>query len=103
MTDFLNSNYSLLVIIIYLVLVSVISVVACVADKNNARKKKSRVSEKTLFALSVCGGAVAMYLTMQAIRHKTKHKRFMVGLPIIIVLQIAFALIIALDKLGLWA
>lgn len=43
--------------------------------------------EKTLFALSVVGGALGMYATMCLIRHKTRHKRFMIGLPIIILIQ----------------
>ncbi|MCL2071914.1 MAG: DUF1294 domain-containing protein [Oscillospiraceae bacterium] len=42
-----------------------------------------------LFFVSAIGGSVAMLLTMRAVRHKTQHKRFMVGLPVIIVLQIA--------------
>jgi uncharacterized membrane protein YsdA (DUF1294 family) len=44
------------------------------------------VRERTLFILSALGGCVAMYLTMLFIRHKTMHKRFMIGLPLIIVL-----------------
>lgn len=43
--------------------------------------------EKTLFAFSIAGGALGMYVTMQLIRHKTQHKRFMVGLPLIIFAQ----------------
>ena len=46
-----------------------------------------RVPEKTLFAFSIAGGSIGMYATMYLIRHKTKHKRFMIGLPIIILLQ----------------
>lgn len=45
------------------------------------------MSEKTLFALSVAGGALGMYAAMCLVRHKTKHKRFMIGLPIIILIQ----------------
>ncbi len=103
MTGFLNSSTETLVVLIYLAAISIISVIACAVDKSNARRKKSRVSEKTLFALSVCGGALAMYITMRNIRHKTKHKRFMIGLPIIIFLQAAVILFIILDKAGLLA
>lgn len=52
-----------------------------VASKNY---KKARISENTLLALGLMGGALAMYLTMKLVRHKTRHKKFMVGLPLII-------------------
>ena len=46
-----------------------------------------RVSEKSLLILALLGGSVAELLTMLKIRHKTKHKKFMIGLPVIIFLQ----------------
>lgn len=73
--------------IIYIIAINLLAVLLCVYDKQNAKRKKVRVPEKTLFAISFFGGAVFMYLTMMFIRHKTKHKRFMIGLPIIIILQ----------------
>lgn len=60
-----------------------------VSDKSRARKHKRRIAEKTLFGTAVLGGSAAMYLTMLAIRHKTKHKRFMIGLPLIMIVQTA--------------
>ena len=69
---------------------SVCAVSATLLDKTLAvTKSKSRISEKTLFFIALAGGSVSMLLTMLAIRHKTKHKRFMAGLPIIIFFQIA--------------
>lgn len=59
----------------------------CIRDKYDAKKGNWRVSEKSLFLLSALGGSVAMYITMRLIRHKTLHKRFMIGIPLIIVLQ----------------
>ena len=41
--------------------------------------------------ISAIGGSVGMYLTMKKIRHKTRHPKFMVGIPVIIALQIALA------------
>ena len=58
-------------------------------DKAAAIKQKRRIRERTLFIWSLLGGSVAMLLTMIAIRHKTKHKRFMIGIPLIIIAQIA--------------
>lgn len=73
--------------LIYLAAVSIIAVIMTVSDKSRAKKHKRRIAEKTLFGTAVLGGSAAMYLTMLAIRHKTKHKRFMIGLPLIIIVQ----------------
>lgn len=73
--------------LIYLAAVSIIAVIMTVSDKSRAKKHKRRIAEKTLFGMAVLGGSAAMYLTMLAIRHKTKHKRFMIGLPLIIIVQ----------------
>ena len=72
---------------IYLIVVSVIAMIVTAADKAKAIKQKRRIRERTLFIWSILGGSVAMYLTMIGIRHKTKHKRFMIGIPLIIILQ----------------
>ena len=82
--------------LIYLAAVSLIAVIITVSDKSRAKKHKRRIAEKTLFGTAVLGGSAAMYLTMLAIRHKTKHKRFMIGLPLIMIVQaaaIAFVII----------
>jgi len=65
-------------------------------DKTASRKGRRRVPEKTLFLLSLAGGSVATYFTMKIIRHKTKHKRFMIGLPMIIIFQILILIFIAI-------
>ena len=74
----------------FLLVMSVWAFAITVYDKHAAQKGSgSRISETALFAISALGGSVAMLLTMLAIRHKTLHKRFMIGIPIIIILQIA--------------
>lgn len=75
--------------LIYLAVVSLIAVIMTVSDKSRAQKHKRRIAEKTLFGTAVLGGSTAMYLTMLAVRHKTKHKRFMIGLPLIMIAQTA--------------
>lgn len=72
---------------LYLGFINVIAIIICLADKLKAKTGGWRISEKTLFAVSLIGGSVGMYITMLVIRHKTKHKRFMVGIPIIIFIQ----------------
>lgn len=75
--------------LIYLAIISLISVIMTVSDKSRAKRHKRRIAEKALFGTAVLGGSAAMYLTMLAIRHKTKHKRFMIGLPLIMIVQAA--------------
>ena len=60
-------------------------------DKHRARKGVWRVPERTLFLVALLGGSAAMYLTMRLIRHKTKHRRFMWGLPLLMLAQGALA------------
>jgi uncharacterized membrane protein YsdA (DUF1294 family) len=76
---------------VYLMVISLIAVIVCAYDKKISKKNRVelRVPEKTLFLLSALGGSLAMYLCMLTIRHKTKHARFMVGIPIILIAQIA--------------
>lgn len=75
--------------IIYLAIISLIAVIMTVSDKSRAKRHKRRIAEKTLFITAILGGSAAMYLTMLAVRHKTKHKRFMIGLPLIMIVQTA--------------
>lgn len=77
--------------LIYIAIISLISIITCIYDKKISKKNKVelRVPEKILLILSALGGSVAMLITMLLIRHKTKHFKFMVGIPVIIILQVA--------------
>jgi len=79
---------------IYLAFISLIAIILTIHDKRAAQKRKWRVRESTLLLIATLGGSVAMLLTMQVIRHKTKHAKFMVGIPVIIAVQIAFAIVV---------
>ena len=78
------------ILIGYFLVISVVSIIVCIYDKFASKHAtKHRTRESTLLLLSAIGGSVAMYVTMQLIRHKTKHPKFMVGIPLIIIAQIA--------------
>lgn len=81
-------------LLIYLAAISVISVVITVADKIKAIKHRYRISERTLLVLSALGGSAAMYITMLLIRHKTRHLKFMLGIPAIILVQLLAAFLV---------
>lgn len=86
MPEFIVNNIPLTVIIVYIAIVSIISVFVCIYDKSISKKNRVelRIPERTLMLLSAIGGSVAMYITMLLIRHKTKHLKFMLGIPLII-------------------
>ena len=74
----------------YLIAISLISITVCIYDKFASKHiTKHRTREATLLLLSALGGSVAMLATMLIIRHKTKHVKFMLGIPVIILLQAA--------------
>lgn len=78
----------------YLIFISLVAVATTIYDKLAAVFHKWRISEKTLLIISALGGSVLMLLTMLIIRHKTRKPLFMVGIPVIILAQIAVAVVI---------
>lgn len=79
---------------IYFAFINLLAVILTLRDKSAARRHKWRIKENTLLLVSAIGGSPAMILTMRIARHKTKHTKFMVGIPVIIILQIAAVLFI---------
>ena len=60
-------------------------------DKWKARRDKWRVPEATLLMLAALGGSVGALLGMSVFHHKTKHKKFLIGVPLILLAQLALA------------
>lgn len=77
---------------IYMLCISVLSVALTVLDKRAARRRAMRVPEIVLLLFAALGGEIAMYITMRVIHHKTRHPKFMIGLPVIFVLHIMLLL-----------
>ncbi|MEV5024626.1 DUF1294 domain-containing protein [Paenibacillus sp. LPE1-1-1.1] len=73
--------YSLL--LIYLLLMNIYTFSLMGFDKKSAKKQRRRVPEKRLFLLSAIGGAGGTWLAMKKWRHKTKHRTFTVGIPLL--------------------
>ncbi len=57
-------------------------------DKFKAKKAKWRIPESTLLLLAVIGGSIGAWLGLQVWRHKTQHKKFYIGIPMILTLQV---------------
>lgn len=89
MPDFIKDNIVFSIFLAYILIISLISVVVCIWDKKISKKNRVelRTPESVLLGLSALGGSVAMLVCMLIIRHKTKHVKFMLGIPLIIILQ----------------
>lgn len=77
-----------IILIIYLIAINIVAIAVTIYDKLCAVHKRWRVKESTLLLISALGGSVGMYVTMHIIRHKTKHMKFMLGIPVILILQL---------------
>ena len=82
----------------YILIMSVIAIIVTVKDKVAAIRDRRRTPEKKLMLISALGGSAAMLLTMYLIRHKTRHMKFMIGIPLILTLQII--IVCYLDSVG---
>lgn len=78
-------------LLIYITLVSVITFIVFGIDKLKAKKSWWRIPESTLMVLAVIGGSIGALLGMYVFHHKTLHKKFTIGIPVILILQIAAA------------
>lgn len=82
-------------IVTYLVLVNAVAFLLMLADKLKARKGAWRIPEATLIGIAAIGGSLGAICGMNLFRHKTKHPKFYIGLPLIFALQIVLGLAIA--------
>lgn len=72
---------------LYLLLMNLIAFAAMKSDKHRAERGMWRISEKKLFLLAALGGSLGGIAGMYCFHHKTKHKRFVVGFPLILLLH----------------
>ena len=80
------------IILIYLIAINVVTFFAYGIDKWKAKRSKWRISEATLLGMAVIGGSIGAWLGMRVWHHKTMHKKFQFGIPLIIVAQIALVI-----------
>ena len=75
----------------YLFAINIVSFFLYGIDKYKAKKNKWRISEATLLMIAVIGGSIGAWVGMRLWHHKTMHKKFKYGIPIIIILQVVLA------------
>ena len=72
----------------YILILNLIGFIIMFIDKRKAIHRKWRISENTLIFISILGGSVGMLLGMHCFRHKTNHKKFTLGVPAILIIQL---------------
>ena len=85
--------------LLYLLLINAAAFLLMLVDKIKARKNRWRIPERTLFGSALLGGSIGAILGMYTFRHKTKHLSFTLGMPAILIAQVALAIWIFL-KIG---
>jgi uncharacterized membrane protein YsdA (DUF1294 family) len=77
----------------YLLTVNAAAFLLMLIDKEKAKKRKYRIPEDTLMGIAMLGGSLGAWFGMQVFRHKTKHRKFTFGIPLIIGVQVLITLI----------
>lgn len=83
-------------VLVYLLIINALGFVLMLADKFKAKKNLWRIPEATLMTVALLGGSVGSLIGMYTVRHKTRHPKFTVGIPLILALQIILAVVLLL-------
>lgn len=76
-------------LLIYLLIINALGFLLMLVDKWKAKNKRWRIPEATLMGVAAIGGSVGSLIGMYTVRHKTKHIKFTLGIPAILIVQIA--------------
>lgn len=82
------------ILIYYLIVINALGLLFMLADKIKAQKNQWRIPEATLMGIGLLGGSLGCILGMRLFRHKTKHPKFFVGLPVMLVAQIILLMVL---------
>ena len=75
-------------ILIYLLIINAAGFLVMTIDKLYAKKNMWRIPERTLLGVAAFGGSIGVWAGMYTVRHKTKHLKFVIGVPLILLCQI---------------
>lgn len=81
-------------LLLYLLIINALGFALMLADKVKARKNLWRIPESTLMLIAALGGSVGSLFGMYTVRHKTKHRKFTLGIPAILLAQIILAAVL---------
>ncbi|MGH4122997.1 MAG: DUF1294 domain-containing protein [Clostridium sp.] len=72
----------------YILAINLYGIFVMYSDKKKSQKKRWRTPESTLFIIAFAYGALGIFMGMQLFRHKTKHNKFVIGIPLILIVQL---------------
>ena len=84
-----------MIVFIVMAMMSLVSFAAFGIDKYKAKAGHWRISERTLFLTAILGGGIGAFLGMKVFHHKTLHKQFAIGIPVIMIVQVILAVFLA--------
>ena len=88
--EIIKNYISLQNICLYLLLINLIGFIIMYIDKRKAQKQTWRIPEKTLLYITLLGGGIGSIIGMYTFRHKTQKVKFLLGFPIITIIEIIF-------------
>ena len=88
--------------LIYLAVVNLAAFALMGVDKRRAERGAWRIPERTLFLPAILGGSPGAILGMQVFRHKTRHRQFMIGMPLILLVQLVIVVLLIWKCRGLF-
>ena len=83
--------------ICYLLAINIATFFLYGIDKYKAKKGRWRISEATLLTMAAIGGSIGAWAGMRLWHHKTMHKKFKYGIPVIIIFQVALAVYLLIN------
>ena len=84
------------ILLVYLLLINAVGFLLMLVDKYKAKRNLWRIPEATLMGVAAIGGSIGAIAGMNLFRHKTKHAKFYIGLPVILALQIILVSLLVL-------
>ena len=80
------------IVLLYLIIINASGFLLMLADKLKAKRGAWRVPEATLIGIAIAGGSIGAFIGMKLFRHKTRHLKFSIGIPVILAVQIIGAI-----------
>lgn len=74
---------------VYMLIINIAAFIMYYADKRKAVKHRWRIPESTLIGIAAIGGSIGAFAAMRIFRHKTKHPKFYITIPLLIVIHLA--------------
>lgn len=81
-------------VLLYLLIINVLGLLFMLSDKLRATKNKWRIPEARLMLVALLGGSIGVFAGMHLFRHKTRHPKFAIGVPVILAVQVVGAVVV---------